>query len=121
MVPKYVVPVTLISRIDIDLCQDLYPKYLTASKGFSEHDATIATIIGNCVSDYDYTLVACVEPDPIRRVPSREQYLSSGYESSLLFRGGAIAGYASQYLGRRLTIVYGIPRFLANLKLTRCP
>jgi SHS family lactate transporter-like MFS transporter len=30
--------------------QDLYPTYLTASKGFSSHDATVATIIGNCVS-----------------------------------------------------------------------
>jgi len=28
--------------------QDLYPKYLTTSKGFSEYDATVATIIGNC-------------------------------------------------------------------------
>lgn len=29
--------------------QDLYPTYLEQSKGFSSHDATIATIIGNCV------------------------------------------------------------------------
>ncbi|KAF9474415.1 MFS general substrate transporter [Pholiota conissans] len=28
--------------------QDLYPTYLTASKGFTSHDATVATIIGNC-------------------------------------------------------------------------
>jgi len=28
--------------------QDLYPTYLTASKNFSAHDATVATIIGNC-------------------------------------------------------------------------
>jgi len=28
--------------------QDLYPTYMTVSKGFSTHDATIATIIGNC-------------------------------------------------------------------------
>ncbi|KAJ3099797.1 hypothetical protein HK100_004832, partial [Physocladia obscura] len=27
--------------------QDLYPTYLTATKGFSSHDATVATIIGN--------------------------------------------------------------------------
>jgi len=29
--------------------QDLYPTYLQVTKGFSSHDATIATIIGNCV------------------------------------------------------------------------
>ncbi|PSR70959.1 hypothetical protein PHLCEN_2v13181 [Hermanssonia centrifuga] len=29
--------------------QDLYPTYLTKSKGFSDHDATVATIIGNCI------------------------------------------------------------------------
>jgi SHS family lactate transporter-like MFS transporter len=29
--------------------QDLYPTYLESSKGFSAHDATVATIIGNCV------------------------------------------------------------------------
>ncbi|KAF8632039.1 hypothetical protein AX15_002083 [Amanita polypyramis BW_CC] len=51
--------------------QDLYPKYLTASKGFSQRDATIATIIGNCGA----------------------------------ISGGGIAGYISQYVGRRLTIV----------------
>lgn len=28
--------------------QDLYPTYLKTSKGFSAHNATIATIIGNC-------------------------------------------------------------------------
>ncbi|KAF8889142.1 carboxylic acid transporter protein [Gymnopilus junonius] len=28
--------------------QDLYPTYLTQSKGISSHDATVATIIGNC-------------------------------------------------------------------------
>jgi len=51
--------------------QDLYPTYLQASKGFSAHDATVATIIGNCGA----------------------------------IAGGAIAGYFSQYIGRRLTIV----------------
>ena len=30
--------------------QDLYPTYLQSSKGFSAHNATVATIIGNCVS-----------------------------------------------------------------------
>ncbi|KDR68317.1 hypothetical protein GALMADRAFT_231483 [Galerina marginata CBS 339.88] len=48
--------------------QDLYPTYLTASKGISSHNATVATIIGNC-------------------------------------NGGAFAGWLSQYIGRRLTIV----------------
>lgn len=28
--------------------QDLYPTYLEVTKGFSTHDATVATIIGNC-------------------------------------------------------------------------
>ncbi|KAF9236965.1 carboxylic acid transporter protein [Melanogaster broomeanus] len=58
--------------------QDLYPTYLETSKGFSTHDATIATIIGNCVC-----------------------HLLS--QPSLL--GGAISGYTSQYIGRRLTII----------------
>ncbi|KAG2030534.1 carboxylic acid transporter protein [Suillus americanus] len=51
--------------------QDLYPTYLETTKGFSTHDATVATIIGN----WSYS-------------------------------GGVIAGWASQYIGRRLTIVY---------------
>lgn len=51
--------------------QDLYPTYLTASKNFSSHNATVATIIGNCGA----------------------------------VAGGIFAGWASQYLGRRLTIV----------------
>lgn len=51
--------------------QDLYPTYLTNSKGISTHDATVATIIGNCGA----------------------------------IAGGAFAGWLSQYLGRRLTIV----------------
>ncbi|KAI0826819.1 carboxylic acid transporter [Trametes gibbosa] len=51
--------------------QDLYPTYLTNAKLFTDHDATIATIIGNCVSH----------------------------------SGGAIAGWLSQYIGRRLTII----------------
>ncbi|KAG2344444.1 carboxylic acid transporter protein [Suillus weaverae] len=50
--------------------QDLYPTYLATTKGFSAHDATVATIIGNCGA----------------------------------IAGGAIAGSASQYIGRRLTI-----------------
>ncbi|KZT09265.1 MFS general substrate transporter [Laetiporus sulphureus 93-53] len=51
--------------------QDLYPTYLTDTKGFSSHDATVATIIGNCGA----------------------------------IAGGTIAGWASQYIGRRLTII----------------
>jgi len=54
--------------------QDLYPTYLETTKGFSTHDATIATIIGNCGA----------------------------------IAGGAIAGYTSQYIGRRLTIVIAV-------------
>lgn len=51
--------------------QDLYPTYLQRSKGFTPHDATVATIIGNCGA----------------------------------IAGGAVAGWVSQYIGRRLTIV----------------
>ncbi|KAI8994237.1 carboxylic acid transporter [Trametes punicea] len=51
--------------------QDLYPTYLTAAKLFSDHNATVATIIGNCGA----------------------------------IAGGAIAGWLSQYIGRRLTII----------------
>ncbi|KAJ3915410.1 MFS general substrate transporter [Lentinula edodes] len=51
--------------------QDLFPTYIQTSKGFSAHDATVMTIIGNCGA----------------------------------IAGGAIAGWGSQYLGRRLTII----------------
>ncbi|KAF8148294.1 carboxylic acid transporter protein [Crassisporium funariophilum] len=51
--------------------QDLYPTYLQQSKGFSAHDATVATIIGNCGA----------------------------------IVGGVFAGWLSQYIGRRLTII----------------
>jgi SHS family lactate transporter-like MFS transporter len=51
--------------------QDLYPTYLQTSKGFTSHDATIATIIGNIGA----------------------------------ISGGAFAGFVSQYIGRRLTII----------------
>jgi len=54
--------------------QDLYPTYLEKSKNFSTHDATVATIIGNCGA----------------------------------IAGGAFAGWLSQYIGRRLTIVIHI-------------
>ncbi|KAF7319309.1 MFS domain-containing protein [Mycena chlorophos] len=51
--------------------QDLFPTYLEKTKGFSAHDATIATIISNCGA----------------------------------VSGGIVAGYVSQFLGRRITIV----------------
>ncbi|KAJ3763524.1 carboxylic acid transporter [Lentinula raphanica] len=51
--------------------QDLFPTYIQTSKGFSAHDATVMTIIGNCGA----------------------------------IAGGAIAGWASQYVGRRFTII----------------
>ncbi|KAI0695981.1 MFS general substrate transporter, partial [Cytidiella melzeri] len=51
--------------------QDLYPTYLQSSKGFTAHNATVATIIGNCGA----------------------------------IAGGVIAGFVSQYIGRRLTII----------------
>nr|GAT50182.1 MFS general substrate transporter [Mycena chlorophos] len=51
--------------------QDLFPTYLEKTKGFSAHDATIATIISNCGA----------------------------------ISGGFVAGYLSQYLGRRITII----------------
>ncbi|CAE6449479.1 unnamed protein product [Rhizoctonia solani] len=51
--------------------QDLYPTYLQASKLFTPHQATVATIIGNCGA----------------------------------IAGGVFAGYISQHLGRRLTII----------------
>ncbi|KAJ3510375.1 hypothetical protein NLJ89_g4715 [Agrocybe chaxingu] len=51
--------------------QDLYPTYLQTSKNFSAHNATVATIIGNCGA----------------------------------ISGGIFAGWLSQLIGRRLTIV----------------
>jgi len=53
--------------------QDLYPTYLQITKGFSAHNATVATIISNCGAVF----------------------------------GGAIGGWVSQYIGRRLTIAFG--------------
>jgi SHS family lactate transporter-like MFS transporter len=53
--------------------QDLYPTYLQITKGFSAHNATVATIISNCGAVF----------------------------------GGAIGGWVSQYIGRRLTIMFG--------------
>lgn len=39
--------------------QDLYPTYLIDAKLFTSHNATVATIIGNCVSD-SATCVGCM-------------------------------------------------------------
>ncbi|VDC07762.1 unnamed protein product [Peniophora sp. CBMAI 1063] len=50
---------------------DLYPTFLQQTKGFSAHDANVATIISTCGA----------------------------------VAGSTVAGYISQYLGRRLTIV----------------
>jgi len=51
--------------------QDLFPTYMEVTKGKTAHEATVATIIGNCGA----------------------------------IVGGAVAGAASQFLGRRLTII----------------
>ncbi|THU85283.1 carboxylic acid transporter protein [Dendrothele bispora CBS 962.96] len=51
--------------------EDLYPTYLQQTKGFSEHDSTLATLIGFCGG----------------------------------IVGGAFAGWISQYIGRRLTLI----------------
>ncbi|KAF9497945.1 MFS general substrate transporter [Pleurotus eryngii] len=63
--------------------QDLYPLYLQQSKGISAHNATVATIIGNCGA-IAYVLFINDRTPKI---------------------GGAIAGWVSQYIGRRLTII----------------
>ena len=74
--------------------QDLYPTYLKKSKGFSGFDATVATIIGNCGAIV-YVLL------------SRGSLEVSGFADPFARRrGGAIAGSLSQYIGRRLTIMW---------------
>ncbi|KAG2125622.1 carboxylic acid transporter protein [Suillus cothurnatus] len=67
--------------------QDLYPTYLQITKGFSAHNATVATIIGNCGAAF----------------------------------GGAISGWASQYIGRRLTIVLYVPAVAVSIPLWVLP
>jgi len=49
-----IIPVSLTSL------QDLYPTYLRQSKGFNEHDSTMATLIGFCVSTLIKTSFASV-------------------------------------------------------------
>lgn len=63
--------------------QDLYPKMLEEAKGLSIAQASRATIISNCGAD--------------ELTPPRPRALLT---TSLV--GGTIAGYASQYVGRRL-------------------
>ncbi|KAH0826253.1 carboxylic acid transporter protein [Lanmaoa asiatica] len=63
--------------------QDLYPTYLETTKGFTVHDATVATIIGNCGA-------------------------IAAFNGVVWCRGGTVAGYTSQYIGRRLTIVIAL-------------
>ncbi|KAF5348521.1 hypothetical protein D9756_009685 [Leucocoprinus leucothites] len=71
--------------------QDLYPTYLQTSKNFSPDDATVATIIGNCLDGSG---------------PVMSLFLGSSLDStSGAIAGGTIAGWVSQYIGRRLTIV----------------
>ena len=55
--------------------QDLYPTYLTQAKLFSSHNATVATIIGNCVSAT--FPIEAYQPLTFRsvfRAPSREYF-----------------------------------------------
>ncbi|KIM37555.1 hypothetical protein M413DRAFT_448365 [Hebeloma cylindrosporum] len=67
--------------------QDLYPTYLTVSKGISTHNATVATIIGNCGA----------------------------------IAGGIFAGWLSQYIGRRLTIIIHVALIGAFIPLWILP
>jgi SHS family lactate transporter-like MFS transporter len=70
--------------------QDLYPTYLQQNKGFTNYQASVATIIGNCGA--------------ISQVftPSIFKGFS---DHPVLYRGGAVAGSTSQYIGRRLTFM----------------
>ncbi len=99
--------------------QDLYPTYLTKSKGFSDHDATVATIIGNCVSccqcflRVNHPLMLRISGCYRVSTHSRMTHFS---QRLILFlsSGGGIAGWVSQYIGRRLTIMYVISSFAAS-------
>jgi len=68
--------------------QDLYPTYLQESKGFSKFNSTVATIIGNCGA-ITYVFLLCII---LRHL--------------IQCRGGVVAGCLSQYIGRRLTIMW---------------
>ena len=78
--------------------QDLYPTYLQETKGFTRFNATVATIIGNCGAIAYVFFSWC---------PSQYLEVFSDYPSQ--HRGGAIAGASSQYIGRRLTIMWASP------------
>ena len=82
--------------------QDLYPTYLEESKGFTKFNATVATIIGNCGAITYVSLfnLENVDLNPLARCS-----------------GGAIAGSASQYIGRRLTIMC-VPLYPNQLQAT---
>jgi SHS family lactate transporter-like MFS transporter len=73
--------------------QDLYPTYLEQSKLFTTFDATVATIIGNCGAiAYVFSLGFILHFGGVSDQP-------------IWCRGGAVAGWLSQYIGRRLTIM----------------
>jgi SHS family lactate transporter-like MFS transporter len=69
----------------------LYPTYLKTGKGFDNHHAIVATIIGNIGA------ITCVSR---LYLPRAHLIISSSLNS-----GGAIAGSISQHIGRRLTII----------------
>ena len=71
--------------------QDLYPTYLKTSKGFSNRNAIVATIIGNCGA------ITCAS---LSHLHYPKLFTDIRYSS-----GGAIAGSVSQHIGRRLTII----------------
>ena len=72
--------------------QDLYPTYLEESKGFTKFNATVATIIGNCGA------IACV-------FLLRLLDIGGFSNHPIQYSGGAVAGWLSQHIGRRLTIM----------------
>lgn len=86
--------------------QDLFPTYMQKDKGFSAHDATIATIIGNCVR-----CIPSVIGPHLTCMISGCHHVSSPSRTGMrqccsqYFSGGGIAGFVSQYIGRRLTIM----------------
>jgi len=74
--------------------QDLYPTYLEESKDFTKFNATVATIIGNCGA------IACVF------FPRLLLDIGGFSNDPIQCRGGAVAGWLSQHIGRRLTIMW---------------
>jgi len=67
--------------------QDLYPTHLQTTKNFDSYHSTVATIMGSCGG-----IAYAFHPSDLKKT-----YIS--------LSGGAMA---SQYIGRRLTIVIGI-------------